>query len=126
MLLSGAVVGSVSDLGLVFYNPGRLSLIEKPAFVVTAKAYQWDHLRLEDGLGDGVDLNDSDFGGAPSLAAGSFTVPFLEGHSFAYAFLTRQRAGTDGFLRAERSGDLVEEIPGEEFFTGTVDIGSHL
>jgi hypothetical protein len=126
MLLSGAVIGSVSDLGLVFYNPGRLALIEKPAFVVTAKAYQWEHLRLEDGLGDGVDLKDSDFGGTPSLAAGTFKVPFLEGHSFAYAFLTRDRVDSDVFLRSERSGDLVEVIPGEEFFTGTVDLSSKL
>jgi hypothetical protein len=122
MLLSGAVIGSVSDLGLVFYNPGRLSLIEKPAFVITAKAYQWDRLRFEDGLGDGVDLEDSYFGGAPSLAAGAFTVPFLKGHRFAYAFLTRRRDDTDLFLRTERSGDILEQNPGEEFFTGTVDI----
>jgi len=122
MLLSGAVIGSVSDLGLVFYNPGRLALIENPTFVVTAKAYQWDRLRLENGLGEGVDLKDSNFGGAPSLAAGAFTLPFLKGHRFAYAFLTRRRDDTDLFLRTERSGDLLEQYPGEEFFTGTVDI----
>ncbi len=126
MLLSGAVVGSVSDLGLVFYNPGRLGLIEKPAFVLTAKAYQWDNLRLEDGLGEGVDLKDSSFGGAPSLAAGVFKVPFLGGQQFAYAFLTRRRDDTDVFLRTERSGDLVEGLPGEEFFVGTADIGAKL
>ena len=126
MLLSGAVIGSVSDLGLVFYNPGRLSLVEKPAFVLTAKAYQWDRLRMEDGLGDGVDLEDENFGGAPSLAAGAFTVPFLKGHRFAYSFLTRKRTDTDLFLRTERSGEILQQIPGEEFFAGTVDISSTL
>lgn len=125
MLLSGAVIGSVSDLGLVFYNPGRLALVEKPEFVIAAKAYQWDHLRLRDGLGDGVDLKDTNFGGAPSLAAGSFNVPFLEGHRFAYAFLTRRRDETDVFLRTERSGDLLDQFPGDEFFSGTVDISGN-
>jgi hypothetical protein len=126
MLLSGAVIGSVSDLGLVFYNPARLALVEKPAFVVTAKAYQWDQTRLEDGLGEGVDLKDSRFGGAPTLAAGAFNLPFLEGHRFAYAFLTRNKAETDAFLRTERRGDLLEQFPGEEFFSGTVNISSAL
>ena len=122
MLLSGAVIGSVSDLGLVFYNPGRLGLVEELAFVLTAKAYQWNRYRLEDGLGEGVDLRDSDFGGAPTLAAGGFTLPFLEGHRFAYAFLTRRRDDTDVFLQTERSGDLFDQFPGDEYFSGTVDI----
>jgi hypothetical protein len=122
MLLSGAVIGSVSDLGLVFYNPARLALVEKPAFVLTAKAYQWDRLKLQDGLGEGVDLKDTNFGGAPTLAAGAFTAPFLEGHKFAYAFLTRRRDETDVFLRTERSGDILEGFPGEEFFSSTAGI----
>jgi len=122
MLLSGAVIGSVSDLGLVFYNPARLAMIEKPAFVVTAKAYQWDRARLENGLGEGVDLKDSKFGGAPTLASGAFDVPFLKGHRFAYAFLTRKREETDVFVRTERTGDLLTQFPGEEFFSGAVDI----
>ena len=41
MLLSGTVNASVEDLGLVFYNPGRLGLIENPAFVISAKVYEW-------------------------------------------------------------------------------------
>jgi len=122
MLLSGAVIGSVSDLGLVFYNPARLALVEKPAFVVTAKGYQWDRFKLENGLGEGLDLKDTNFGGAPTLAAGAFSLPFLEGHKFAYAFLTRRRDDTDVFLRTERYGDVLQGFPGEEFFSGTVDI----
>jgi hypothetical protein len=126
MLLSGAVIGSVSDLGLVFYNPGRLGLIEEPAFVLTAKGYQWDDIRLENALGEGVDLKDSGFGGAPTLAAGAFTVPFLEGHRFAYAFLTRRRDDNDFFLRFDRSGDLFDQFPGDDYFSGTVELSNSL
>ena len=126
MLLSGAVIGSVSDLGLVFYNPGRLGLIEEPAFVLTAKGYQWEDIRLENALGEGVDLKDSGFGGAPTLAAGAFTVPFLEGHRFAYAFLTRRRDDNDFFLRFERSGDLFDQFPGDDYFSGAVELSNSL
>ena len=34
MLLSGTVNASVTDLGAVYYNPGRLGQIENPAFVI--------------------------------------------------------------------------------------------
>ena len=33
-LTEGALVGGVSDLSAVFYNPGALALVEKPRFVV--------------------------------------------------------------------------------------------
>ena len=121
MLLSGVVVGGVQDLGAVYYNPGRLAQIENPAFILTAKAYQWDKLSIKDALGEGVDLRDSNWGGAPSLVAGTFKVPFLEGHSFAYSFLTRNSGGTDLFLRAEDLGDLSANYPGEEYFLGVFD-----
>ncbi|MCK5702698.1 MAG: long-chain fatty acid transport protein, partial [Cyclobacteriaceae bacterium] len=83
MLLSGTVNASVEDLGAVFYNPGRLGLIENPAFVISAKVYEWSTIRIKDGLDEGVDLNQSSFGGAPSLVAGTFSVPFLKDHKFA-------------------------------------------
>jgi hypothetical protein len=39
LLLIGTVNASVEDLGTVFYNPGRLGLIENPAFVISAEVY---------------------------------------------------------------------------------------
>ena len=94
MLLSGAVIGSVEDLGAVFYNPARVALQDDPAFLISAKAYQLVTLGVKDGFGE-TDLNNDDFGPAPSLAAGTFDLtgvkwlkPFHT-HKFAYAFLSR-------------------------------------
>lgn len=126
MLLSGTVNASVNDLGAVFYNPGRLGLIENPAFVINAKVYEWRTLRVEDGINDGKDLNKSNFGGAPSLVAGTFEVPFLKNHKFAYSFLTRQRTDADFFVRVEEEGDVVDAIPGEELFNGTLNFRTKL
>ena len=88
MLLSGTVNASVSDLGAVFYNPGRLGQIENPAFVISAKVYEWTTLRIKDAEEGKIDLKQSNFGGAPSLLAGTFSVPFMKKHKFAYSFLT--------------------------------------
>ena len=91
MLLGGTVNASVEDLGLVYYNPGRLSQIENPAFVISARVYELSNVRITDGLGEGKDLKKSNFGGGPSLVAGTFKLPFLKDHHFAYGFLTRFR-----------------------------------
>lgn len=95
MLLSGTVNASVQDLGLVFYNPGRLAQIDNPAFVISAKVYELSKIRIKDGLNEGADLKKSSFGGAPNLVAGTFKLPFLTNHHFAYSFLTRSRYNTD-------------------------------
>jgi len=124
MLLSGTVNASVADLGAVFYNPGRLGQIDNPAFVIDAKVYEWMTIKIEDGINDGVDLSKSNFGGAPSLAAGTFKVPFLKNHKFAYSFLTRSRTQADFFIRVEKEGDIVEAIPGNEKFNGKLNFNT--
>ena len=118
LLLNGTVNASVEDLGLVFYNPGRLGLIENPAFAISAQVYELSKIRIEDGAEDGVDLNKDNFGGAPSLVAGTFRLPFLKNHRFAYSFLTRHRSNTDFFTRVEKEGEITDGLPGEELFHG--------
>jgi hypothetical protein len=125
MLLSGTVNASVEDLGAVFYNPARLGLIKNPAFAISAKVYQYRTLKLQNAGDEEVDFSNSSFGGAPSLAAGTFKLPFLEGHKFAYSFLTRQRTNVDFFTRIEREGDVVQSLPGKEIFNGKLDIGTN-
>lgn len=124
MLLSGTVTASVEDLGAVFYNPGRLGMIENPAFAISAKVYEWKTLKVEDNSED-LKLNQSNFGGAPSLVAGTFKVPFLKNHRFAYSFLTRQRSKLNFFTRIEREGDLIEGLPGnQDIFNGKLDLNT--
>ena len=125
MLLSGTVNASVEDLGAVFYNPGRLGLIENPAFVISAKVYEWSTIRIKDGLGEGVDLNKSNFGGAPSLVAGTFSIPFLKEHKFAYSFLTRQLTKADFFVRVEEEDEEFNYIPGKVLFNGKLNFNSN-
>ena len=51
LLLSGNVTGSVDDLGLTYYNPARIALLESPSFSINAKAYQVNSLKLENVFG---------------------------------------------------------------------------
>jgi hypothetical protein len=113
-ILNGIVIGSVDDLAAVYYNPARLGLIDNPGVILSGKVYEWSLLEIEDALGEGLDLSASKFGGVPSLAAGTFRLPFLPRHQFGYAFLTRYRQSTDLFARDLRKGDILEAYPGIE------------
>ncbi|MCV9388405.1 hypothetical protein [Reichenbachiella ulvae] len=113
MLLGGNVIGSVDDLGATFYNPARLALQDDPTFLISAKAYQYSSLRVKDGV-EKADLDQSVFGNAPTLAAGSFKVPFLPNHKFAYAFLSRQQMSYSLGMKSELQYEYTNSWPGEE------------
>ena len=124
ILMSGSVIGGVEDLGTVYYNPGRLSLIENRAFLLSANLYQLQRLRVLNAVGDGKDLNKQSFGGVPGLAAGTFKLPFAPKLHFAYAILARQRTDHSFFIRSEKEGVVFEKIPGQQVFTGRLLITS--
>lgn len=111
LLLSGNVTGSVDDLGLTYYNPARIALIEEPVFSINAKAYQVSSLSLKNVFGRDNKLSDSKFEGVPSLLAGTFNIDKWENHHFAYAFLSKQR----NRLSISASNELTEEDIGDEF-----------
>lgn len=91
VLLNGNVTGSANDLGLTFYNPGRLALIDKPAFVIAGKAYEWSKYSFKDVFATNIDLNTSNFNGIPSIVAGTFKLKFLPKHKFAFSIISRYR-----------------------------------
>jgi len=119
MLLSGNVTGSVDDLGLTYYNPARIALVENPVFSINAKAYQFSSIRLKNIFGAEDKLNDSRFEGIPSLVSGTFNIEKWENHHFAYSFLSKQRSRFNiNFSRDIESGQIIDEIAEVERFVG--------
>jgi hypothetical protein len=123
LLLSGNVTGSVEDLGLTYYNPARIALVEAPSFSINAKAYQVSSLSLKNAFGRDEKLRDSRFEGVPSLLAGTFNIDKWEKHHFAYAFLSKQRQRLS--ISAENNvseGDLIDDNQGLESLVSRLDL----
>lgn len=125
MLLSGAVIGGVTDMSATFYNPGTLGYIEDPELLLSANAYQIETLKIKDGGGDDVDLTSSQFNLLPNMLAGAFKKSWLGKNKLAYSFLTRHR------FDAEVKGTTTDRVdilpdPGDEDFAGalTAEIGA--
>jgi len=88
ILLSGNVTGSVTDLGLAYYNPSRLTEVENTGFAFNARAYQLSSLKISNLLGEDSRLSATNFNGVPSMAGGIFN---LFGTRFAYTVISKSR-----------------------------------
>ena len=118
-LLGGIVVGSSKDVSAVFYNPGRLSLIENPELLLAGNVVRFTSITVKDALGAGLDIGSSKVGGAPSLFAGEINIDESNKRRLAYSFLTRQ----DFSINLEERADLTQLTdPPLDFFTTSVSL----
>lgn len=90
-MLGGAMIGSVSDLSAVYYNPGALALIGDQGFILSARAYQFGEFTIEDGAGPGRDLASSSSRPVPTMLAGSLRFGWLGKSRLAYSILSRNQ-----------------------------------
>jgi len=125
-LLSGAVIGSATDLSATFYNPGALALFQEPAFILGARAWDFSSIQVRNSAGRGADLNTSISGPAADLVAGLFPVHFVSGDQLAYSFLTRQGSNLRVQMRTEATADVTPAHPGDETFVGEVTLEQNL
>ena len=106
-LLGGAMVGSASDLSAVYYNPGRLALLESPEAFLSGFVFNYDHLGLDNSLTSGDGLTSSRFDAVAALIAGELRLGFLGDSHLAYSFMNRH--GFDIRLKEE----VIYEDPDE-------------
>ena len=74
ILLVGNVTGSVSDIGLTYYNPSFLANTENVGISLNAKAYQLESFKLNNILNEDSSLKSSSFNNASTMAGGIFEV----------------------------------------------------
>jgi len=112
IFLGGAVIGSVSDLSGTYYNPGALVLSTEPAFLLSAQAYQYRSLTIEDGAGVGIDLSSSTVRPTSDIIAGNIPFNWLGKHRVAYSLVTRQRFNATLEALFDDTLDLLPAQPG--------------
>ncbi len=123
LLLSGNVTGSVEDLGLTYYNPARIALVDNPVFSINAKAYQYTNINIKNVFGRDQKLGDSNFNEVPSLVAGTFKIEKWENHHFAYAFISKLRTSSSiNFTKDIGKEELDDEFEDIERFTTTLNL----
>ncbi|MDW5289280.1 hypothetical protein [Formosa sp. PL04] len=124
ILLSGNVTGSVSDLGLAYYNPARLTQVKATGFAINAKAYQFTSVSLTDVFGESSKVANNDFNGVPSMAGASFN---LFGTRFAYSYLTKLDNDTNlNYSTDSISSGLANMFPKSQDYLGAYNVKSKI
>jgi long-subunit fatty acid transport protein len=124
ILLTGNVTGSVSDIGLTYYNPAKLSDIEIDGFAFNARAYQLNSLKIDPLITDGNAISNTSFTGVPSLAGGTFN---LFDEKFAYVFLSKYRINTDLSTNYnELNQSIIEQFPQSEALSLSANIANDI
>jgi len=84
------MVGSASDLSAVYYNPGRLALLESPEAFLTGYVFNYDHLKLSNPtIAEREGITSSRFDAVAALIAGELRLGFLGDSHLAYSFMNR-------------------------------------
>lgn len=127
ILLNGNVTGTVSDLGLSYYNPARLGLVDNPSFAISAKAFELSNIKLENTFGNSERVKNSNFNGIPTMVAGTFELKNLPEHKFAYSFISRYRNRYNiNYSSGIVNGDFIESSEGNEDVLSRANINTDL
>ncbi|MGZ5556355.1 MAG: hypothetical protein ACXWIA_11275 [Candidatus Aminicenantales bacterium] len=113
-LLGGAVIGSVLDLSGTYYNPGGMSLVEKPHTLMAANVFQYPRVLLARTVPGSIPLNRFSPGPAPVLLAGTVRIRGLSKHWFGYSYLARQSVKLGISSSAAGVRDVLPDLPGPE------------
>jgi hypothetical protein len=120
ILLSGNVTGSVTDIGLTYYNPSRLTEVENTGFAFNAKAYQLSSLKVSNVFVEDSNINSTSFNGVPSMAGGTFS---LFGTRFGYSFISKSRADNNISYSSDFLRDNILNIfPNAEAYRVTTNL----
>ena len=112
-LLGGIVIGSVSDLGATFYNPGNLALTDDPNFLFTARVFEYTSFTMDPKNPKINDVGETSFRPSSSFVVVNVTADWLRNHRIAISFLTRQKM--DLGLKTRFDGTSGEQILSNEF-----------
>lgn len=121
-LLGGAATSGLGDNATVYYNPAAMAFVENPSLSISVNAYRLRRLKIENGLGQGLDLKATQFSTMPNLIAGITEFKKPKRVRLGYAVLSR-RSYTNKFdMLHQANYDILSSTAGDEIFVGSYNL----
>lgn len=113
-LLGGAATAGLGDNATVYYNPAAMAFVEDPSLSISVNAYRIRMLKMQNALGDGLDLDETSFSSMPNLIAGIMTFDKRPKLRLGYSVLTRRAFNSKFDFLNEANDEVLPQFAGEE------------
>jgi len=113
-LLGGAATAGLGDNATAFYNSAAMAFVDDPSLSISVNAYRIRMLKIENALGDGLDLEETQFTSMPNLIAGILTFEKRPKIRLGYAVLTRRSFSSKFDFLHEADQEVLPQFAGEE------------
>ena len=125
-LLGGAATAGLGDNATAYYNAAAMSFVENPSHSISVNAYRMRRLKLENALGDGINLQTSQFTTTPNLIAGVLTFKNREKIRMGYSIISRRSYSNKFDYLHQANYDILSSTAGDEIFVASYNLQHQL
>lgn len=118
-MLGGAVTAADKENSAIFYNPGALGFSKNSSLSLSSDSFLLSWLDIKNGAGENLNLKSFEANVYPQIIAYNQKMPILP-ITFTLAAISRNYSFINTSFKNELKKDLIEELPGDEYYIGTV------
>ncbi len=113
-LLGGAATAGLGDNATAYYNPAAMAFVKDPSLSISVNAYRIRMLKVENALGDGLDLEETEFSTMPNLIAGILEFKNRKRLRLGYSIITRRAFNQKFDFLHESDQEVLPQFDGPE------------
>lgn len=121
-LLGGAATAGLGDNATVYYNPAAMNFVTNPSLSITVNAYRVLNLKMENALGNGIDLKNTQLSTSPNLIAGILSLGKKKKLRLGYGVITRRSYTAKYDYLHEGNYEILESTEGPERFVASYNL----
>jgi hypothetical protein len=120
LLTPGATLANDNGRGFFYYNPALLAINPKSSVSLSASIYQYEWLKVKDGVGKGLDLKSRNFKINPQMVAGTIAFKKKKTFAFGYALMHNPVISYQTTQRQDKQMQVLDDSysPGQEYYIG--------
>jgi hypothetical protein len=120
MLTPGSALANDNGKGFFYYNPALLAINPKTSVSLSSSVYQYESVKIKDGVGPGLNLRSRNLKINPQMAAGTIAFKKKKTFAFGYALIHDPVISYQTTQRQDKQMQVLDDSysPGQEYYIG--------
>lgn len=120
MLTPGSALANDNGKGFFYYNPALLAINPKTSVSLSASVYQYESVKIKNGVGTGLSLKSRNLKINPQLVAGTIAFKKKKTFAFGYALIHDPVISYQTTQRQDKQMQVLDDSysPGAEYYIG--------